>query len=352
MIETRFHIPRQDFILDVSESFPASGVTAIFGPSGCGKTTWLRAIAGLERPDGGVCRFRGETWQDGSHFVPAHRRPIGYVFQDAALFPHLDVRGNLDYARKRATARPALPLPRMVERLGLSRLMDRHPSSLSGGEAQRVAIARALLGAPRLLLMDEPLAALDARARRSILELLEELRASLSIPIVYVSHSRDETARLADYLVLMDRGKVTATGALEELWTRLDIARGHGGAASTVIRATAAGHDTQWDLTRLDFAGGSFWVSRTGLQPGAQARLRIMARDVSITLERQRDTSILNIFPATVREMTQLSPAQLLVRLEVNGAPLLAGITRKSAAALGLVPGLRVYAQVKTVALL
>ncbi len=352
MIETRFRIPRQDFVLDVAESFPACGVTAIFGPSGCGKTTWLRAIAGLERPQEGLCRFRGETWQDGGSFTPAHGRPIGYVFQDAALFPHLDVRGNLDYARRRARSAPPLPYDDLVERLGLGRLLGRHPGSLSGGEAQRVAIARALLAAPRLLLMDEPLAALDAGARRTILALLEDLRASLPIPIVYVSHSRDETARLADHLVLMDKGKVTAAGPLEELWTRLDIARGHGGAASTVIRAIAAGHDAQWDLTRLDFDGGSFWVSRAALQPGTQARLRIMARDVSITLERQRDTSILNIFPARVAQMTQLSASQLLVRLEVSGVPLLAAITRKSAAALELAPGKRVYAQVKTVALL
>ena len=352
MIETRFHIPRQDFALDVEQTFPASGVTALFGPSGCGKTTWLRAIAGLERTRNGLCRVNGQTWQDDRTFLPAHARPIGYVFQDAALFAHLSVHANLRYASRRAHARPPFSMDELITRLELAPLLHRYPAFLSGGEAQRVAIARALLSAPQLILMDEPLAALDVRARRSILGLLEDLRQTLSIPLIYVSHSRDETARLADHLVIMKSGRVSACGPLLKLWTRLDIAREHGGAASSVIAARVSGHDETWHLTRLDFSAGSILVARSGLTLGQSVRLRIMARDVSITLARQRDTSILNIFPATITGMTELSPAQLLVRLDVSGAPLLSAITRKSANALKLAPGKPVFAQIKAVALL
>ena len=356
-LRTRFSIARPGFSLQVDESLPATGVTSIFGPSGCGKTTWLRAIAGLERPSSGLCRFGDEVWQDGETFLPAHRRPVGYVFQDGALFPHMDVRANLEYGlpRHRPAARDGEAPPafdEVVEMLRLAPLLSRRPASLSGGEAQRVAIGRALLGAPRLLLMDEPLSALDAEARRDILSLLEALRRRLSLPIVHVSHSRQEVARLADHLVLMERGKVRESGPLMKLWTRLDVARGHGSAASSVVEATVAGHQEEWGLTLLDTPAGTFTIASPPLAPGTRVRLRIMARDVSLTLRRQEETSILNIFPARVEAIAESGPAQALVRLDASGLPLLASLTRKSAAALGLAPGRPVFAQVKAVALL
>lgn len=353
MIESRFHIRRAGFALDVGEAFPASGITALFGPSGCGKTTWLRAIAGLERAAGGLCRVNGETWQDGETFLPPHRRPIGYVFQDAALFSHLSVLDNLKYGLERTPAeRRRVSLDEIIGMLELAPLLERSTEALSGGEAQRVAMGRALLTSPRLLLMDEPLSALDAAARRAILGLLEKLREQLPVPVIYVSHSRDEVARLADHLVLMEDGRVTARGPLGELWVRPEVAGAHGGAASAVIEARVEGHDEEWHLTRLKFTGGHILTARAERAFGERARLRVMARDVSITLERQSGTSILNIFPAVVEELTELSASQLLARLDVGGDKLLSAITRKSASALGLAPGKRVYAQVKAVALL
>jgi len=353
MIESAFRMERGGFRLEVDETFPGRGVTALFGPSGCGKTTWLRVIAGLERIRDAVIRFDGRTWQNGSAFLPVHRRPIGYVFQDAALFPHMSVEANLRYGWRRAEERNAgIPWEEVIGLLELEPLLHRRPASLSGGEAQRVAIGRALLSSPRLLLMDEPLSALDAEARRHVLSLLERLKSELSIPVVYVSHSRDEVARLTDHLVLMERGRVRASGPLTELWTRLDIAAEHGGAASSVVEARVAGHDDAWNLTLLDFPGGRFMVARESLPTGTEVRLRIMARDVSITLERQTGTSILNIFPATVTGLAPTGPAQMLVRLDAGGVPLLSGITRRSAHALGLEPGRKVHAQVKAVALL
>ncbi len=351
-LRTRFSIARPGFSLEVDEHLPAHGVTAIFGPSGCGKTTWLRAIAGLEHAPGGLCRFRGQVWQQGRHFLPPHRRPVGYVFQDGALFPHMDVRANLAYAMPRRGGKSAPSLDAVVEMLGLAPLLERRPASLSGGEAQRVAIGRALLCAPRLLLMDEPLSALDAKARRDILSLLESLRRHLSLPVIYVSHSRQEVARLADHLVLMERGRVLKSGPLMELWTRLDVARSHGGAASTVVEATVAGHDARWGLALLATPAGTFSIASAPLRKGEKRRLRIMARDVSLTLRRQEGTSILNIFPARVEAIAQSGAAQVLVRLDASGMPLLASLTRKSAAALELAPGRPVFAQIKAVALL
>ncbi len=353
MIESIFSMERDGFRLEVDEVFPGHGVTALFGPSGCGKTTWLRVIAGLERIQGAVIRFDGSTWQDARSFLSVHRRPIGYVFQDAALFPHMNVEANLRYGWRRTGERNSgIPWEEIIALLELEPLLHRRPASLSGGEAQRVAIGRALLSSPRLLLMDEPLSALDTDARRHILSLLERLKGELSIPVIYVSHSRDEVARLTDHLVLMERGRVRASGPLAELWTRLDIAAEHGGAASSVVEARVAGHDEKWNLTLLDFPGGRFLVAREPLPAGTEVRLRIMARDVSITVERQTGTSILNIFPATVTGLTPTGPAQMLVRLDVGGVPLLSGVTRRSAHALGLEPGRKVHAQVKAVALL
>ena len=228
-IEARFQSSLGDFRLDVQLDLPASGVTSVFGPSGCGKTTLLRAIAGLERHTGGFLKFGESVWQDGSRFLPPHHRPIGYVFQEASLFEHLDVRGNLEFGVKRTpAAERRVAMDRAIELLEITDLLDRRPETLSGGEKQRAAIARALAVSPRLLLLDEPLAAVDVTRKQEIIPYLESLHRELDIPVIHVSHLPDEVARLADHLVLMESGRVIASGAAHELFSRLDLSLARG----------------------------------------------------------------------------------------------------------------------------
>jgi molybdate transport system ATP-binding protein len=352
-IEARFRIDRGDFNLDVDLNMPSGGVTAVLGPSGCGKTTLLRAIAGLEFHRDGFLKVGAQTWQDDAHFVPPHERSLGFVFQEASLFAHLNVRGNLEYGVKRVPEFERKVSSRQaIELLGIEHLLEREPDTLSGGERQRVAIARALAVSPQLLLMDEPLANLDQSRKQDVLPYIESLSTELKIPVIYVSHSQDEVARLADELVLLDAGCVTATGPIDEMFTRLDLPLAHDSDAAAIIEATVAEHDEKFDLTHLDFAGGRITMARAAMQVGDQARLRFAARDVSLTLEHQSSTSILNIFPATVDKITDEGHAQVTVRLIAGGVPMLARITRKSAVELDLHSGRPVFAQVKSVALL
>jgi molybdate transport system ATP-binding protein len=239
-----------------------------------------------------------------------------------------------------------------VSLLGIFRLLDRRPDQLSGGEQQRVAIARALAVSPGILLMDEPLSALDEARRQEILPWLESLHDELDIPVLYVSHSRDEVARLADHLVLIEEGHARASGPIGELLTRLDLPLSRGGGAEALIEARVAGHDRDYGLTWLDFPGGRFSVVHSALEMGSPVRLRLLARDVSLTLEPQAGTSILNIFPATVEDLASDGDARVTVRLLAGGVPLLAQVTRKSADLLRLAPGKQVYAQAKSVAVL
>ena len=268
-----FSLQLEGFTLDASFSVPATGVTALFGPSGSGKTTLLRCIAGLERANG-TLYVNGELWQDDTHWMPTHQRPLGYVFQEASLFPHLSVRANLEYGYKRipATERRVQP-EQVVEWLGLSHLIDRgDPAKLSGGERQRVAIARALLTSPRLLLMDEPLSALDTRSRQEILPYLERLHRELEIPVLYVSHAMEEVARLADHLVLLEQGRVIAVGTLHETLARLDLPTAYFDDAGVVVEAVVAQQDESYHLTRIDFAGAGFgwakWINHSALACG------------------------------------------------------------------------------------
>lgn len=352
-IEARFRVSREGFDLDVELRAPSRGVTSIFGPSGSGKTTLLRAIAGLDRHDGGFLRVGGHTWQDERVFRPPHRRPLGYVFQEASLFDHLSVRQNLEYGRRRVPeADHRIPLDHVIDLLGLGPLLERRTAHLSGGERQRVAIGRALAVSPGLLLMDEPLASLDLSSRREILPHLESLRDELEIPVLYVSHTPEETARLADHLVLLDRGRVSAAGEVQEMLTRLDLPLARGGDAAAIVDATVSGHDEPYHLTFLDFGGGRLTVTRSELPVGRHVRVRLAAQDVSLTLERQEGTSILNIFPATVEELHPEGEAQVTVRLRAGSIPLLSRVTRRSAATLDLQPGKSVYVQVKSVVLL
>jgi len=386
-MQARLHLPRSDFTLDVDLTLPAQGVSALFGPSGCGKTSVLRALAGLERARGRVA-LGDEVWQDDALgiFLPTHRRAIGYVIQEAALFPHLSVRGNLDYGRRRARASEhaaaagtPIALGPVIELLGIGPLMARRPDTLSGGERQRVAIARALASSPRLLLMDEPLAALDAARKAEVLPYLERLHRELSIPIVYVSHAIEEVARLAHHLVLMSQGRVVAAGELADMMARLDLPTARGDEAGVVLDAVVAEREEGWHLARMRVGRGGFsvWARDHGLPPGQAVRLRLLARDVSLATEPPPGTSIGNQLQGTVEAIADDEhPSQVLVRVRIgpqagpagsalpradqpadtpthepaNASPIVARLTRRSLQALGLVPGRAVWALVKTVA--
>lgn len=352
-IDARFFLARAGFRLDVDLHLPGHGVTALFGPSGSGKTTLLRCIAGLERAEGQL-RVNGNSWQDGRQFLPTYRRPIGYVFQDTALFPHLSVRDNLRFGMQRVPpAARRIALDDAVALLGIGHLMERRPDRLSGGEQQRVAIARALATSPQLLLLDEPLAALDAARKREILPYLERLHDALSIPVLYVSHAVEEVMRLADHLVLMDNGRVRAQGPFQELAARHDLPFQQDDDAGVVLAACITERDERWQLARATFAGGNLWVRDAGLPVGKALRLRVLARDVSVALAEHHDTSIANVLPVTVESLVaDHHPAQVLVRLRAGDTPLLARVTARSADTLGLAPGRAVFAQVKSVAVI
>jgi molybdate transport system ATP-binding protein len=352
-IELQFALERRGFRLAVDAAIPGRGVTALFGRSGCGKTTLLRCVAGLERSARGRLVVNGETWQDGNRFIPAHQRPLGYVFQEGQLFPHLSVQGNLLYGYRRIPVVQRIVQPDdVVKLLGLEMLLQRRVTEISGGQRQRVAMGRALLTSPRLLLMDEPLAALDAISKAEILPYLERLHDELSVPILYVSHAIDEVTRLADHMLFMEGGVIRAAGALPELITRGDLPLAHAEGAAAVIEARVTGHDDRHHLTELEFAGEALMISRENLQRSARVRVRIMARDVAINLTRPRDSSVLNCLPARVLDLSDdPHPGHVLVRLAVGDATLLSRITRRSLEHLDLQPGSRVYALVKSVAI-
>jgi len=353
-IRAAFRLDWPGFSLEVDLTLPGRGVTALFGPSGSGKTTLLRCVAGLERAPAGQLEVAGELWQDAGRFVPTHKRPLGYVFQEASLFAHLDVRRNLEYGLKRVPrTERRVSLERAIDLLGIGHLLDRRPERLSGGERQRVGIARALAVSPRLLLMDEPLAALDLARKQEVLPFLERLHEELTIPVIYVSHAADEVARLADHLVALDGGRAVASGPLAETLARLDLPIRLGEDVGVVLDAVVAERDARWSLMRVDFPGGGLWVRDTAVPLGRHVRARILARDVSLALERQEHTSIQNLLPGTIAEMSdEAHPALTLVRVQVGEAPILARLTRRSAALLGLAPGKTVWAQIKAVAVI
>jgi len=357
MIEARLRLPRHGFMLDVALSLPERGISALFGPSGCGKTSVLRALAGLERAAGRIA-LGGDVWQDDAAaiFVPTHRRPIGYVIQESTLFPHMDVRHNLEYGRRRSVADGrAIALEQVLDLLGIAHLMARRPDTLSGGERQRVAIARALATSPRLLLMDEPLAALDARRKAEVLPFLDRLHTELAIPVVYVSHAIEEVTRLAHHLVLMDQGRVVATGPLADLMARLDLPTAQGEGAGVVLDGVVAERDSRWQLARLEVRGGDFsvWARDHGLPVGRAVRVRLLARDLSLARAPQSGTSIGNQLHGVVEAIADDEHAALaLVRVRVGASPVVVRLSRRSAHALDLQPGLPVWVQIKTVALM
>ena len=351
-IEAHFLLRRPGFTFDLALSLPGSGVTAVFGPSGCGKTTLLRCIAGLARAEQGRLMVDGACWQDESSglWVPPHRRPVGYVFQEASLFPHLSVEGNLEFARRRSPAPGSQLVDEAVELFEIGHLLARMPDALSGGERQRVAIARALASAPGILLMDEPMAALDADRKGEILPFLERLHRTLSIPVLYVTHSMDEVARLADHLVVMTHGRLDVAGPLQAVLARLDSSLAGSEEASVALDATVAEHDQKYSLSRLDIGGASLWASKVAHAPGERLRVRIHARDVSVATARPDGSSITNILPSVVEEIAHERSDRTLLRLATgDGAQLLARITRRSHDHLGLARGAVVYAQIKAV---
>ncbi|MBN2990137.1 molybdenum ABC transporter ATP-binding protein [Pseudomonas cedrina subsp. fulgida] len=358
MIDIRLHLKYPGFALDVDVHVPGRGVTALYGHSGSGKTTCLRCIAGLERAEEAFIQINDEIWQDSRKglFVPAHKRALGYVFQEASLFAHLSVRANLEFGLKRIPRQQRrVDMAQATQLLGIGHLLDRHPQHLSGGERQRIGIARALLTSPRLLLMDEPLAALDSARKGEILPYLERLHDELDIPVLYVSHARDEVARLADHLVLLSDGQALASGPIGETLARLDLPLALGDDAGVVINGTVSAYDEHYQLLTLQLPASALHmrVAHTPLAVDKALRIKVQARDVSLSLQAEEHSSILNRLPVTViQEVAADNSAHVLVRLDADGTPLLARITRFSRDQLQLHPGQVLWAQIKAVAVL
>lgn len=341
-----------DFFLEAGLKISDQGVTVLFGPSGCGKTSLLRAIAGLDRIPGAKVRFQEVVWQDDESFVSTHLRALGYVFQEPGLFPDRSVRRNLEYGYHRTPEdERRIAWEEVVRLLGLEDFLERSPETLSGGERQRVAIGRALLSSPQMLMMDEPLASLDRESKRGILPFLERLHRELALPILYVTHDLEEAARLGDHLVLMEPGKVRCEGPMNELLTRLDLPFAFSSDALALIQGRVNKVDAEDGLVWLEGLGAQLAIVGDGLKEGDDVRLRVRAQDVALTLERHTDSSVLNVLGVTVAELAEKGAAQVIVRLETGGSHLIAHITRRSARALNLEPGKRVFAQVKCSAL-
>jgi len=344
------------FLLD-AQFEAGSGLIALFGRSGSGKTSIVNTIAGLIRPQHGRVAVDGTVLVDTQSglFVPRHRRRIGYVFQEGRLFPHLTVRQNLLYGRwfaPRAGARRGDDLERVVDLLGIGGLLERRPGRLSGGEKQRVAIGRALLADPRLLLMDEPLASLDEERKAEILPYIERLRDQSKVPVVYVSHSVAEVARLATTVVLLSEGKVAAVGPTSEVMQRLDLVPLTGRAeAGAIVEATVERHDDTYGLTELVSRAGRWRLHRIDAPLGARLRLRVHARDVMLSRSAPTDLSALNVLPGTVADIGAHDGSMVEIRIDCSGEALIARLTRYSVDRLGLTPGTPVFALVKSVAL-
>lgn len=354
-IVARFQLDYDAFQLGVDLSLPGSGITVLFGPSGSGKTTLLRCIAGLQQAAQGFLQINGHIWQDSERgfFLPTHKRSLGYVFQDANLFPHLNVQDNLNFGLKRIVrAINSSNLQQTIDLLGIGHLLDRMPERLSGGERQRVAIARALALNPDILLMDEPLAALDFKRKQEILPFLTRLHQELNIPVLYVTHSQQEVAQLADYLLIMSEGRVVASGTLAETFNRIDLPLAQDHQAASVWQVRVVEHEAAFHLTRVSFNGGGLSLPFIDTAIGTPLRVQIYARDVSIALQAPVASSILNILPAMITGIAEDQGGQSLVQLQVGSQSLLAHITHKSSLLLGLQMGMSVYVQIKGTSLL
>ncbi len=351
LLKARITTGYPGFQLDVDLSLPMDGVTVVFGPSGCGKTTLLRCLSGLEKPDTASVTFGDSIWQSPEQFLAPHLRPVGFVFQDARLFPHKSVHANLVYGYQRISPEERRIAPdQVIGLLGLETLLDRFPKNLSAGEKQRVAIGRALLTSPRILMMDEPLANLDLQRKQEILPYLSNMRRELDIPILYVSHSLDEVLQLVDTLVLLEKGRVQAAGPARDVLTERPTGfQPPPTLAGTLLDTTVVDHEEEFGLTRLTFGNQSLHVPRQQLNTGNPLRLHILARDVSlVTGPRDIKTSVLNILEGKVTAIRNDRPEDHSVDVLLDiGQPLLATITRKSLAILKLKPGQTVFAHIK-----
>ena len=346
------NVDAPDFQLDIDLALPSEGVIGIFGPSGSGKTTLLRVIAGLQAVQNAYVALNDQIWQNQQVCLPVHQRPIGFVFQEASLFSHLTAQQNLDYALRRAWPNSPIKPAHIIELLGIGDLLTRRPEQLSGGERQRIAIARAILINPSVLLMDEPLSALDFARKQAILPYLKRLKTELAMPIVYVSHSADEMAQLADQLVVLDKGTIQAQGPIAQVLTQLDLPIQLDQELGAIITAQVQHRDEQWQLIRVAFDGGEFWLTDSGEALGEQVRVRVLARDISIALSQQTDSSISNVLPGHITALSaDHQDAMALVSIQVGQTHLLARITQRSQALLQLQLGQKVWAQVKSVAL-
>ena len=360
-IHLQIQLNRSAFMLDVDLQLPGQGISAILGASGSGKTTLLRTVAGLEKNQQGRIQIGAHVWQDTQQGIdlPTWQRPLGYVFQESSLLPHLTVSDNLNFGLKRAlktsgNAQPdaAKALQASIELLGIGNLLQRMPDQLSGGERQRVAIARAIAMQPQLLLMDEPLASLDAARRQEIFPWLSKLRDELKMPMLYVTHSADEVARLADHLVVLDKGNVKAQGPVSAVLTQVVNPVVVGEDAGALIAGHIGQVDTQWHLSRIDFEGGCVWMRDAGLPVGKAVRIRILARDVSLATSEPQNTSIQNQLRGTIQSITpDAHPSQVLVVLKCGAEEVMARVTKRAVDELGLLVGQPVWAQVKSVAL-
>ncbi len=355
-IKAKFELAFDDFELNVDLNFPTKGVTTLFGPSGSGKSTLLRCLAGLERSPSGYMQLGGQVWQDEESgvFLAPHQRALSYVFQEPRLFSHLNVQKNLEYGFQRTPKQERrIRWDQMIDMLDLSHLLARKPDKLSGGEQQRVSIGRALLTSPELLLMDEPLAALDMARKQEVLPFIRKLHDELDIPVVYVSHSLDEILQITDTMILIQEGQSIAIGSINELCSNLKLSRYLGDMSGSVIDTVIDQHDETYALSILNFTGGQLYVPRQTVPIGTDQRVHILARNVGIVLKEPQETSsFLNSLPATVIEISEPDENHYAVKIKLDiGVPLLASISRKSLHILGLSLGMSCYALIKAVSL-
>ena len=356
MINAHFQVARSDFTLNIKLTLPGQGVSALFGPSGSGKTTCLRAMAGLERLPNSYFSVGDEVWQDDEKgiFVPPHQRDIGYVFQEASLFTHLNVRDNLHFGLKRIPPeKRSINFETICEILSIRNFLDRPSHSLSGGERQRVAIARALLTSPKLLLMDEPLSALDHALKQEVLPYLEELQQTLSIPIIYVSHSPDEVARLADHICIIKNGRLLKSGGLADVMLEPDIGMDFYDGHSSMLYAKISAHKEDY-LTELSVDSLTLSTPRVNRPLNSELRCRILAKDVSLCLAPPDDSSISNILPGTISLIEEReNPGERIISIKISEQQtLLSAITYASKKRLNLQLGCQVWAQIKSVVIL
>jgi molybdate transport system ATP-binding protein len=344
----------QTFQLDVDCEFPSQGITAILGESGSGKTTLLRCIAGLESKAKGHLKLGKKIWQDENLFLPAHKREVGFVFQDARLFEHLNVKNNLQFAVKRSHEKIKKAFyEEVVNALDIASLLLHKPEQLSGGEKQRVAIARALLIKPKLLIMDEPLASLDNARKYEVLPYLAALQNMFDLPILYVSHSTDEVCKLADHVIILNNGQVALQGEINNVFTHSNLPNAYKMETSTIIHAQVMEKNERWHLIKAEFGGNILWLQDNNQTLGKLLRLRILANDVSLSLDDQKDSTILNRIEGRIAGIEiDNSSATALVTIELNQIEIVAQVTRKSVDDLFLMVGMTIWAQIKSVAIL